>query len=87
MASCPFCDSTEELAAGKHDCPSCGHDRTAPRRFCGDKQRARMTPKAENACVHCGQNAKSELRWKIPVIILLFVLAFAIALVVAILEN
>ena len=46
-----------------------------------------MTPKAEMACVHCGQNAKSELRWKIPVIVLLFVLAFAIAFVVAILEN
>ena len=46
-----------------------------------------MTPKAEKACVHCGQNTKSELRWKIPVIILLFVLAFGIALVVAILEG
>ena len=87
MASCPFCDSTVELAFGERDCPSCGRDRTAPRRLCGNKQCGRMTPKAEKACVHCGQNTKSELRWKIPVIILLFVLAFGIALVVAILEG
>ena len=87
MASCPFCDSAEVLPEGQRDCPSCGRDRTVPRRICSNKLCRRMTPKSELACVHCGQNAKSELRWKVPLIILLFLLAFALAFLLVVLGE
>jgi hypothetical protein len=40
-----------------------------------------MTPIAEPACCHCGERRTSELRWKIPVIIALFVVAIVLSIV------
>jgi hypothetical protein len=42
-----------------------------------------MTPTSEPACCHCGARARSELAWKIPVIVALFVAAFILSIVVA----
>ncbi len=66
---CPFC----EAGAPGAQCPSCGRNTTAPRRPC--KTCGRMTPAAEAACWNCGAVVRSELRWKVPVIVLLFVAA------------
>jgi hypothetical protein len=41
-----------------------------------------MTPLNEPACCHCGQAIRSELRWKVPVIILMFVVAIAVSVAV-----
>jgi len=41
-----------------------------------------MTPLNEPTCSHCGQAIKSELRWKIPVIILMFVVAIGVSVAV-----
>ena len=72
---CPFC----EAAAPGTLCPACGRDTTAARRPC--KTCGRMALVNEPACWNCGTVVKSELRWKIPVIILMFVLAFILAIV------
>ena len=73
---CPFCGATVDGAA----CPSCKRDPTAPRRVCASCQK--MTPTAERACVHCQIVPTSELVWKVPVIIALFVGALIISIVV-----
>ena len=70
---CPFCGA--EVAGGR--CPGCGRDVTARRRVC--PRCHRMTPADEPVCSHCGAAFRSELRWKIPLIIALFVLAFIVA--------
>lgn len=39
-----------------------------------------LTPSSEPACAHCGAAFRSELAWKVPVIVLMFVLAFVLSL-------
>lgn len=73
---CPFCEA-EALGA---QCPACGRNTTAPRRPCATC--GRMTPTADAACWNCGTVLKSELRWKVPVIILLFILASILGVVI-----
>lgn len=77
---CPFCGA----AAPGPACPACGRDPTANRRVCAKCGKA--TPIAASACCHCGAPKGSELAWKIPVIVLLFVLAFVVSVVVAMLR-
>jgi hypothetical protein len=67
---CPFCGATTAEAL----CGACGRDVAAPRRPC--RACAKMTPADAVACVHCGAVATSEWRWKLPLIIGMFVLAF-----------
>ena len=74
---CPFCGSP----AAAQFCGSCGRDTTAPRRPCG--QCRRMVPTSERACWNCGAAFKSDMRWKIPLIVLLFLLAFVISILLA----
>jgi hypothetical protein len=38
-----------------------------------------MTPLNEAACSHCGQAIRCELRWKVPVIILMFAVAIGVS--------
>jgi len=38
-----------------------------------------MTPLNEPACSHCGTKIRSEMRWKIPVIIIMFLAAFVVS--------
>lgn len=75
---CPFC------AAPAHAkfCGSCGRDTTAPRRPC--QKCRRMMPSNEPACRHCGATYKSDMRWKVPLIIFLFLLAFVVSFIIAV---
>ena len=70
---CPFCGAPAPAQVSG----SCGRDTTTPRRPCG--QCRRMMPTSERACLHCGAAFKSDLQWKIPLIVLLFLLAFVIS--------
>ncbi len=74
---CPFCG----VAAAPPRCSTCGRDPSAQRRICTRCQR--QTPSAERLCLHCRMPAANEMVWKIPVIILLFAIAFAISIAVA----
>lgn len=74
---CPFCG----VAAAAQVCGSCGRDTTAPRRPCGKCKR--MVPISERACWNCGAGFKSDMRWKIPLIVFLFLLAFIISILLA----
>jgi predicted amidophosphoribosyltransferase len=78
--TCPFCGA----AASGQRCPSCGRDPTASRRVC--EKCGKSTPLSEGTCCHCSAPPGSELAWKIPVIILLFALAFAVSIAVGLLR-
>lgn len=73
---CPFCGGTTDLPR----CVWCGRDPTAPRRPCPKCRR--MVPTNEPACWNCGSKFKSDLNWKIPLIILLFVLAIVLSILI-----
>jgi hypothetical protein len=75
--TCPFCGG----AAPGARCSACGRDPTANRRIC--RACGKQTPLAERACCHCSAQAQSELSWKIPLIVGLFVTAFALSVVLA----
>lgn len=78
---CPFCAAP---AAAARFCGSCGRDTTAARRPCGKCRR--MVPSGERACWNCGTAFKSDMRWKIPLIVFLFLLAFVISILLALLK-
>jgi predicted amidophosphoribosyltransferase len=73
---CPFCGTP---SPGQR-CPGCQRDVTGARRPC--KRCGKMTPSAESTCCHCHAAMGSELSWKIPVIILLFVAAFVVSILI-----
>ena len=73
---CPFCGGT----TNQQRCGWCGRDTTAPRRPC--KNCLRMVPSYEPACWNCGAKLKSDLNWKIPLIILMFALAIALSILI-----
>jgi predicted amidophosphoribosyltransferase len=73
---CPFC-STE---TPEPRCPTCQRDPTAARRVC--HQCKKQTPTAEPACMHCRVGKASEMSWKVPVIVAMFVAAFLISLAI-----
>ncbi len=77
---CPFCGAP----AASQSCASCGRDTTAPRRPCG--KCGRMVMSSERACWNCGGGLNSDLWWKVPLIVFLFLLAFAISAVLALLK-
>jgi hypothetical protein len=74
---CPFCGAP----AAEQFCGSCGRNTTAPRRPCGKCRQ--MVPSSEPACWNCGAGFKSDMRWKIPLIVFLFLLAFVISVLLA----
>ena len=74
---CPFCGAS----APAQVCGSCGRDTTAPRRPCGRCRQ--MAPSSERACRNCGAVFRSDLSWKIPLIVFLFLLAFVISVLLA----
>lgn len=41
-----------------------------------------LTPASETACAHCGVPFRSDLRWKVPLIVVLFLVAFAISVAI-----
>ncbi len=78
--ACPFCGAP----AVAQFCGACGRDTTGPRRPC--RRCARMMPSKERSCWNCGAVFKSDMRWKIPLIVFLFLLAFAISAALALLK-
>lgn len=73
---CPFCGGTSNTQI----CNWCGRDTTAPRRPCPHCKRMALT--TEPVCWSCGLKFKSDLNWKIPVIILMFVLAIVLSILI-----
>jgi hypothetical protein len=45
-----------------------------------------VTPTAERACLSCGAAFKSDMRWKVPLIIALFLLSFVLSVVLALVK-
>ena len=74
---CPFCGAP----AAPPRCATCQRDPTAMRRVCAGCRR--QTPTIEPVCMHCQRAPANEMAWKIPVIVLLFVVAFAISVAIA----
>ena len=72
--TCPFCDAPAEARV----CASCKRDTTAARRPC--QSCGKMIPLQEKRCSHCGVSQSSELGWKIPLIVAMFVVAFILAI-------
>lgn len=77
---CPFCGAP----AAAQLCTSCGRDTTATRRPCG--KCGSMVPSRDRGCWNCGARFKSDLWWKVPLIVFLFLLAFAISAVLGLLK-
>jgi len=74
--NCPFCG---EVAEGD-SCQSCGLPVTASRRVC--TKCGKITLSQDSKCVHCGMVKPNELAWKIPLIIILFIIAFVITVLI-----
>ncbi len=74
---CPFC----KLQAKSNTCTGCGHNVVATRHIC--TQCAGQTPASEANCIHCGVVYRSAMVWKVPVIISMFVAAFALSVALA----
>jgi hypothetical protein len=70
---CAFCGTP----AASPRCSTCQRDPRAPRRVC--KNCHKQTPTAEPRCMHCQVAAGSDMSWKVPLIIVMFVLAFVLA--------
>jgi hypothetical protein len=45
-----------------------------------------MVPSSERACRNCGAVFRSDLRWKVPLIVFLFLLAFVISVLLALVK-
>lgn len=45
-----------------------------------------MTPTAERACMSCGSVFKSDMRWKVPLIVALFLLSFVLGAALAVVK-
>ena len=71
---CPFC-GTPALSPR---CEGCKRDPQTARRICANCKK--QTPTGEPKCMHCGVGAGSDMSWKIPLIIAMFVLAFILAI-------
>ena len=78
--ACPYCGAP----AADRFCGACGRDTTAPRRPCARCKR--MVPSSERVCWNCGAGFTSDMWWKIPLIVFLFLLAFLVSIVLALLS-
>ncbi len=76
--TCPFC----EVENPGNPCSNCKRDPTARRKVCAACKK--MTPLAEENCCHCGAKQFSEMRCKIPTIIIMFVTVFVVSTIVAV---
>ena len=74
--TCPFCGSTGPGT----QCLGCNRDKTTPRRICTACKA--QTPSHEPRCHACGHQQASELRWKIPLIVAMFIAAFIISVLI-----
>ena len=72
---CPYCRA--RLKPDHLYCGQCGRNPSVPRRPC--PKCGRVTPTAERACWHCGSVFKSDMRWKVPLIVALFLLSLVLS--------
>ena len=79
---CPYCRAP--LSSVSYICGRCGRDPSAPRRPC--PKCGRVTPTAERACWNCGAVFKSDMRWKVPLIVALFLLSFVLSVALALVK-
>jgi hypothetical protein len=77
LLACPFCG---DFSGAAERCGACGRDKRAPRRVC--PACSKLTPTAEPSCCHCKQTFGSDLAWKVPLIIGIFVAAIVLSVVV-----
>lgn len=77
LVACPFCG---DLTGSAERCGGCSRNKRAPRRSCPACRK--FSPTSEPACCHCRQSFGSELAWKVPVIIAIFVAAIVLSVVV-----
>ncbi len=77
---CIFCGGKTH----RNRCIKCQRDQSVKRLVCRNCNE--MTPSAEPECCHCGEAIKSELRWKIPLIIAIFAISFMISVILAFLK-
>ncbi|HEY1263780.1 MAG TPA: serine/threonine-protein kinase [Terriglobales bacterium] len=71
---CPFCSQMTSATI----CSSCGRDTSAPRRVCSSC--GKMVPERDKTCWNCNQRLRSDLAWKVPVAILIFVVLILLQL-------
>lgn len=71
---CPFCGNQQATA---DHCSACNRNPSLPRRVCSACNR--VSPSSEAACMHCKRAFGSEMSWKVPLIVLLFVAAIVIS--------
>jgi hypothetical protein len=45
-----------------------------------------VTPTSERICWNCGAAFKSDMRWKVPLIVALFLLSFILSIAVALVK-
>ncbi|MFT4703696.1 MAG: putative amidophosphoribosyltransferase [Bradymonadia bacterium] len=76
-AKCPFCSG--EIAGV--NCVSCGTDITAPRTVC--KGCGTLKLSSSKSCEQCGTLHRSEMTWKIPLIIGMFIIVIIINVALA----
>lgn len=76
VKNCPFCGTS---ILGDR-CSQCGQDTRARRRICSHC--GKQTPQAIPACTHCATVHRSDLLWKVPLIVGLFVIAAILAVLV-----
>jgi hypothetical protein len=81
--NCPFCDS--EMVVAGTSCPVCSRNPRSPRRPC--PKGCGWTPSNEVKCCRCGTGFKSDLRWKIPLIVGIFLLALILSVAIQILSQ
>lgn len=73
---CPFCGT----ATRTQSCDRCGRDTAAHRRLCPSC--GKMAPASDASCWSCGRPFRSDLWWKVPLIIGLFVVAFVVVVLI-----
>lgn len=75
LLPCPFCGDVTGTA---ERCGGCGRNKRAARRSCpGCKM---FSPTGEANCCHCRRAFASEMAWKVPVIIAIFLVAIALSI-------
>lgn len=76
LVACPFCG---DLTGSAERCGGCGRNKRAPRRSCPGC--GKMTPSGDPSCCHCRRAFASELAWKVPLIVAIFVAAIVLSVV------
>jgi hypothetical protein len=77
LLACPFCGA---FSGAAEQCGGCGRNKRAPRRICPGCSKS--SPMSEPSCCHCQRAFASELAWKVPVIIAIFVAAIVLSVAV-----